>query len=83
MTVDDHPVDPRFPSTNFDGVEGPRTEDREALGRTPSDVDQDRVAQGQSLPNEPVSCGLDVDEVPVQTGLESGRQTGRDVGHQD
>ena len=63
-----------------DGLERAGTDQREPGLALPADLDVDRVAEGRPRPDERAVPLLEVDEVPVQAGVEPGGEAGRDIG---
>ena len=65
-----------------DRLERAGTDQREPGLALPADLDVDRVAEGRARPDEGAVALFEVDEVPVQAGVEPGGEAGRDIGGQ-
>jgi len=61
-------------------IERAGTKERDARLRRPADVHVDRVLQCGTLPHELAVLLPEVDEIPVEAGIESSRQRGRNIG---
>ena len=64
------------------GLERARADEADRRGALPADVDHDRVAEGGTLPDETAVLLDEVDEVPVQPGVEPRGEAGGDVGRE-
>jgi hypothetical protein len=67
----------------FGRVEGACTEEPDSRGRSPADVDDDRVAERRLLADQVAPVGRDVRQLPVQPGFEARGQRRGDVGGED
>ena len=64
-------------------VERAGAEEREPRRARPADVGVDGVLQRRALADELAVLELDVDEIPVEPGVEARREPGGDVGRED
>ena len=64
------------------GLERARADEADRRGALPADVDHDRVAERGTLPDEAAVLLDEVDEVPVQPGVQPRREAGGDVGRE-
>ena len=75
-TISGSPPSPRR------GVERAGAEEREPRRRLPADVDENRVLQRGTLADERAVARLEVDEIPVEPGVEPRCEPGGDVGRE-
>src|SRR4051812_11331450 len=80
LVLDRDVLDLRLAARAFPGVERAGAEEREPRLRLPADVDENGVLESRSLSDERAVTRVDVDEIPVEAGIEPRRKACRDVG---